>query len=328
MPSRRLFGVPAIVIALGLCIWATTARGLFDGVTLLAGMCGVLSLGLLLLPSRPRLKIEVRDQSDPLRLELVPGWSDRCIDKQAIVRQQINQALATMPEQPKPQVEDDAPISKVLLAHAAAGLQASFTGTTDEDIQEFESKVSAYGRELTSWLEELEKSRDQHLRVFECDLRLHELGHAAADHVHLRLRFPKGFLLASKLLRVGAPPRCPNFAPGIGAILPKVVYDPPLLPELEPLYLPGTDKAKYSMEGDAPVIDYELGRVNQHDHRDVPTFSLRLPAPGTYAVQWEASASGLDKLARGQFAIHFAEPEQGQAITTLAEVEAEREKYQ
>ena len=100
------------------------------------------------------------------------------------------------------------------------------------------------------------------------------------------------------------------------------------IPEVEPIYLPGTDKARYSMEKDAPVIDYELGRINQLDHRDVPTFSLRAPGPGAYSVKWEASATGLGKPAHGKFIIEFAEPQQGQPITTLAEAEAERERIE
>ncbi|HSS05179.1 MAG TPA: hypothetical protein VLK89_08345 [Solirubrobacterales bacterium] len=325
LPPRRLFGPPALLIALGLCVWATLARGLFDGVTLLAGMCGVLSLGLLLLPSRPRLQVLVRDTPDPTRLDLVPTWSVRPLDKQAILQEQVDLALATMPERPEPQLGPDDAVGRILAKTAVAGIQASLSGATDEALKEFESKVSSYEHKLVRWLEQLEKSRGEHLKVFEGELRIRELGHAPADHVHLRLRFPNGFLLAGKLPRAGSPPTRPHFSPGIGSLLPRSALER-AMPEIEPIYLPGTDKARYSIEEDAPVIDYELGRVNQHDHRDVPAFSLRVPGPGSYAVQWKASATGLGKPARGKLTIEFSEPDQGEPIITLTEADAEREK--
>lgn len=329
VPTRRLLGAPAFVFAVGLCIWATLARGLFDGAMLLTGMCGVFSLGLILVPSRPRLRVEVRDEN-PLRLELTPSWSTRPFDISAIVRQQANEALATLPEPIKPMAfQPQSDLSEAFAAlGATGGIRASLASASEKERQEFEAQVHEYRRELRSWLKEVERARDEHLKVFECDLRLRELGHSAADHVHLRLRFPKGFLLARKLPRVDdPPPQRPNYLPEahLDSFL-RMNTDRLQLDDINPIRLPGTDKPKYTMEDDEVVIDYQLGRVNQSDHCDVPTFSLRVPNPGTYEVQWEASASGLGKPARGAFEIDFAQPKQGQPIDSLAEARDEQEK--
>lgn len=328
LPRRQLFGLATLVIAAGLCAWAIMARGLFDGVMIFTGMCGVVSLVLILLPARPRLSIEVRDVEDPLSVRLVAEWSTQEFDKEAIVEEQARAALATMPKKPRPVYEEDDEISKIVTVHAAAHLQAVFTGTTDEELERFEGKVETYKRKLWRWLEEVDIAREEHRKVFDCDLRLRELGHAAADHVHLRLRFPGCFQLDRQLPQVDEPPKRPDFAPsGLRAfpgLLARETNRVPI-PDIEPIRLPGTDKPDYSMEGDTVVIDYDLGRINQSDHRDVPNFSLRAPGPGEYTVEWEASASGLNKPASGEFTIHFAEPQQGPPIVMLASVEAERE---
>jgi hypothetical protein len=325
IPARQRYGVPALVLAAGLCGWATTERGLFDGLILLASLCGVLSLGILLVPSRPRLRVIVRDESDPTRLVLAPTFRVRPLGKEAIAQEQVDLALETMPARPEPKLGPDDSIGQMFSQSIAAGLQASWTGATDERLTEFENQVASYGGKLVRWLERLDAVRAERLKVFEGELRIEELGHAPADHVHLRLRFPTGFKLARKLPRSGEPPTRPDFSPGI--TLPPGLFNREL-PEIEPIYLPGTDKARYSMEGEAPVIDWDLGRVNQLDHRDVPTFSLRAPGSGSYAIHWEASATGLGQPAHGELTIEFGEPQEGPPIRTLAEAETERERIE
>ena len=176
LPPKRLFGPPALVVALGLCVWATAARGLFDGVTLFAGLCGVLSLGLLLLPSRPRLQVVVRDEPDPKRLILEPTWKVRPLDRQAIVQEQVDRARETMPERPNFQLGVGDQVGQILARTAMAGLQTSIAGVSDENLEKFERRVSAYSRKLSAWLDELEKARAERLKVFEGELRIRELG--------------------------------------------------------------------------------------------------------------------------------------------------------
>jgi hypothetical protein len=327
LPPRRLLGPPAFLIALGLCAWATFARGLFDGVTLLAGLCGVLSLGLLLLPSRPRLRVEVRNGQGQDLLVIAPMKPVRPLNKEAIVQEQAAIALSGMPERPRPRVAPDATLGEVAGAHIAAGIISSISGASERALQEFEGKVAAYGRNLGQWLTRLEAARAERLRLFEAELRLRELGHAPADYVHLRLHFPAGFQLNSDLLRAGLPPDRPDFSPGISSALINRLNRATELPDIEPIHLPGSEKARYSMEDGAPVIDYDLGRVNQSDRRNVPSFCLRAPAPGSYQVQWEVSAAGLGRPAHGSFTIEVTEPKQGEPITSLSEAEAERDNY-
>jgi len=328
LPRRQLFGSVTLAIALVLCAWATLARGLFDGVMIFTGMCGVVSLGLIFLPARPRLAVEIRDGEDLDCLELLPSWSLEPFDKQAIVREQAKEALATMPEPVQPQIEQNE-LGEALMSLAAVGAHRMLTGTTDEELQKFVDKVETYKRDLWHWLGEVECARNEHRKVFECELRLRELGQAAADHVHLRLLFPEGFKLNRHLPEAGEQPARPAFAPGIGAFLPGIgsLRGIPRMPlqNIDPIRLPGSGKPSYSMEGETVVIDYEVGRVNQSDHRDLPSFSLRMPGAGEYTVQWEASASGLDKPTRGELKLRFVEPEEGEPVATLAGAEARDE---
>jgi hypothetical protein len=326
---RQRYALLILLFTLVLCVWVTTQYGLIAGLAVLGGISAPVSLWPQIAPARPRLSVVVRSEPDPVRLDLVPTWRLRPLDKEAIVQEQVNLALATLPEPPDPKLSPDDDFGQLLTKAALAGVKATLTGATPEFLEEFKSKVKTHSQKLVRWLEEVEKARVEHLKVFEGELRIHELGHASADHVHLRLRFPPGFKLAQDLPYSELPPDRPSFGGVIG--LPHAALNSlhgltdHNIPSID---LPGSDKARYSMEGNAPVIDYNLGRVNQHDYRDAPAFSLRVPGPGSYNVKWEASAAGLGKPATGELTIQFAEPKQGEPITTLEEVETEREWFE
>jgi hypothetical protein len=163
--------------------------------------------------------------------------------------------------------------------------------------------------------------------LFEGELRIAELGEAAADHVHLRLHFPAGFDLDEDPPEVGAPPERPTFNRFGGVGFRGPIGLEKLVARPGSIRLPGTDKPKNSTEGGLTKVDYDLGRLNQSDHRDVPPFRLRAAAPGNYEVEWEATASGLNKPSRGTLLLSVGEPNQGVAIQSLEDADAERDAY-
>jgi hypothetical protein len=92
--------------------------------------------------------------------------------------------------------------------------------------------------------------------------------------------------------------------------------------------LPGTDRPNYSVEDGRAIIDWDLGRVNQSEHRDVPAFSLKAPEPGDYKVEWAITAEGLASPAKGVITIEVEAPDPAEPITTLNEAEEERKAYE
>lgn len=327
---RQRYGLIGLIVFIGLSVWASVERDLFDGLILLGtlGAVGVAALNHFF-PSRPRFEVGFRNTSNPGLLTLVPTWCRRLLDREAIIQEQVDLALETMPERPALEPPDELEkVGPFIVQSAFASLQADLTGTNDEDFAEFEREVATYGGTLDEWVQQLEVSREEHQKVFQGRLRVEELGGAPADHVHLRLRFPEGFRLASDLSEAGEPPTRPNFAPGVGAY-----FAPRNLSKMQRIaskfpWPKNAEGASYSTENGRPVVDFELGRINQGDHRDVPAFALRVPGPGTFPIHWETSSSGLGKPATGTLTIKWEAAEDGPPITTLKQAEHEQERIE
>jgi hypothetical protein len=323
-PPRRTVIWTAITIAIVACAWATIQRGPFDGLTLLAGFCGVLSLGLLLLPARPRLRVLLRTRTDVDTAVMIgQGRQVRLLDKEAIAEEQVNAALATLPPRPVPQLPPNSLLAKAYASFAAsATLAGSFT-VSEERRQEFEDEVAEYRQDLRTWLDDLERARHEHLRIFFGAARVQEGGEAPGDHVRLRLRFPPGFEpLADAPPWVPRPPERPHLRPPWSGLIDMPLLDrfpAPVFPRA-----PSGGTASYSRDGETTVVEFDLGRINQSDYRDTAKFELRAAPPGTHEIEWEVSASGLRKAARGRLRIDVAEPQAAEPIATLAEAEAER----
>jgi len=327
---RWRYGSVGLIVFIGLSVWASVERDLFDGLILLGtlGAVGVAALNHFL-PSRPRFEVGFRNNSDPGVLCLVPGWRRRLLDREAITQEQVDLALETMPERPALEPPEElGQLGPFFAQSALASFQAQFTGTRDEDFAEFESKVATYGGTLANWVGQLEVSCEEHRKVFKGKLRVEELGGAPADHVHLRLRFPEGFRLARDLPEVGEPPARPNFAPGIGTYFAQRDFSEMQSIATKLPWPKNAEAASYSTENGKPVVDFELGRINQGDHRDVPVFALRVPGPGSFTVDWEASSSGLGKPATGTLTIECETAKDGPPITTLKQAEDQQERIE
>ncbi len=314
---RRQIGVPAFLVVVGISIWAIKERGALDGVTLLVGSFGLL-LGLLqMIPSRPKLRLTGQD--DDSVLTVTP--TVRPVDEDSIVKERVSQALEAMPRRPPP--EDSTPNA---LDWESPGLGPGNFGIrhSDETLRKHEAKIFDYESELREWVTTLEAARADRLRLFEKELRLHELGQALADHVHLRLFFPEGFELEDEAPDIGAPPEPPELLSDRREWLRQLAETLPVKPGSIKLHHPG-DEPHYSTRNSLPVVDYELGRINQSDHRDVPAFELKAPRePGNYEIRWEASAAGLTKPAQGVITLRVQEPLETEPITTMEEANEER----
>lgn len=316
-PRRRQIGVPVFLVVLGLAVWATKERGAFDGVTLLVGSLGLL-LGLLqMIPARPKLRLTGRDEQPVI----VFTPAVRPLDENSIVKEQVSKALEAMPRRPAP--EGSTPS---LLDYESPGLGPGRVGLrhSDETLREHEAKIFDFESHLREWVTDLEAARADRLRLCEEELRLHELGYAPADHVHLRLFFPEGFELEDEAPSIDSspdPPELPREGHQFLARRPE-----PVLPIKGGIQLHHPDdEPHYSEKDGLPVVDYDLGRINQADHRDVPAFELKAPRdPGSYEIRWEASAAGLIKPASGTITFQVRQPEEIEPITTLAEAEQER----
>jgi hypothetical protein len=330
LSPRQRYGVAGLIVFMGLSAWASVERDLFEGLILL-GTLGAIGFAALnhFLPSQPRFRVSFRNTPNPGLLSFVPGWRKRPLDQAAIAQEQVDLAMETMPDRPYIKPPDELEqIGPFVAQSALASLQAQFTGTTDKDFDEFESKVASYGEKLADWVGRLEVSREERLKVFNGKLRVEELGGAPADHVHLRLRFPEGFKLARDLPEAGESPVRPDFAPGFGAYFntyPKDWSKAQRTAASIP-WPKNPDAPSYSTENGKPVVDFELGRINQGDHRDVPVFALRAPGPGSFPVQWEASSSGLGEPATGTLAIECEAAKDGPPITTLRQAEDQQER--
>lgn len=328
LPPRHRYGPLGLTLSIALSAWAAVERDLFDGLILLTAVVG-LGLGITsrFFPPRPRFQVSFRGAPDPQVLSLVPGWRRRPLDQAAIAQQQVDLAMATMPKRPKSTVPPDMQIGYLIAQGALSSLQAEITGTTEEDLQEFENKVAAYGGIVTDWVGRLEASREEHLKVFKGRLRVEELSSAPADHVRLRLRFPEGFKLASNLPTVEEAPTRPKFNRSVFESMRDVVEAQHSSGSI-PWPVGDDGEPTYSIENGKPVVECDLGRINQGDHRDAPTFELRIPGPGSYTVQWEVSSSGLGEPATGTLTIKCQEAKEGAPITKLDEAEAQRKRLE
>jgi hypothetical protein len=314
---RRQVGALAFLMVLSLAVWATKERGAFDGVTLLVGSLGLL-LGLLqMIPSRPKLKLTGRDDQ-PL---LIFSPAVRPLDENSIVKEQVSQALKAMPRRPAP--EGSTPNA---FDWESPGLGPGNYGLhySDETLRKYESKIFDHESRLRDWVTNLEAARADRLRLAESELRVQELGYAPADHVHLRLFLPEGFELEDEAPDIGSPPKPPDL-PGEGiGWRARPAETLPIKPGSIKLHHPD-DEPHYSDKDGLPVVDYELGRINQADHRDVPAFELKAPKePGSYRIEWEASAAGLNRPARGTITFQVQRPTEIEPIITLEEAKQER----
>jgi hypothetical protein len=141
----------------------------------------------------------------------------------------------------------------------------------------------------------------------------------------LKLRFPDGFDVDEELPKVPPPPTRPRFHGGTaGSTAARALFSETYLQPNMRIRLPGTDSADYSIEDGQIVVVWDLGRVNQSEERDVPAFFLKGPGSGTYRVDWEITAEGLQKPAKGNLPLRVEAPEADEPITTLADVEGER----
>jgi len=315
-PRRRQIGVPIFLGVLGLAIWATKERGAFDGVTLLVGSLGLL-LGLLqMIPARPKLKLTGRDD-EPL---IVFTPVVRPLDENNIVKEQVGQALEAMPRRPAP--EGCAP-SAFDYESPGLGPGRVVLRHSDETLREYEGKIFDFESRLREWVTDLEAARADRLRLCEEELRLHELGYAPADHAHLRLFFPEGFELEDEAPSIDSSPDPPELAREGQFLARRPEQVLPIKGGIQ-LHHPD-DEPHYSEKNGLPVVDYDLGRINQADHRDVPPFELKAPRePGSYEIKWEASAAGLNRPATGTLTFKVRQPEEIEPITTLAEAKQER----
>ena len=312
---RRQIGVPVFLIMLGLAIWATKERGAFDGVTLLVGSLGLL-LGLLqMTPARPKLKLTGRDD-EPL---IIFTPVVRPLDKNSILKEQVGKALEAMPRRPAPEGTTSA------FDYESPGLGPGRVGLrhSDQTLRQHEGKISDFESHLQEWVTNLEAARVDRLRLCEEELRLHELGYAPVDHAHLRLFFPEGFELEDEAPSIDSPPNPPELTMEGQLLARRPEQVLPIKGGIK-LHHPD-DEPHYSEKSGLPVVDYDLGRINQADHRDVPAFELKAPSePGRYEIEWEASAAGLNRPASGAITFEVRAPEEIEPVTTLAEAKQER----
>ncbi|HET9164307.1 MAG TPA: hypothetical protein VFN89_12800 [Solirubrobacterales bacterium] len=324
---RRVAAIAAFVIVLGVAVWMMAAGTFLAGLALLIAATGLL-LELLqqFLPNRPKLHVGPRGGASELHAR--PEKPVRPLDREAIAGAQGDLCRKEMPRMPAPSFPPGSPLIAPLAGfQASQRLTDAITGISDDHLRKFLSKVANYEAGLEDWLDRLDAARAEQARVFESELRISELGQAAADHVHLRLRFPEGFDLDGEPPEVGPPPIPPTLHPRMTAdALGRIRADMPVRPV--GIRLPGTDKPTYSIEGGKVKVDWDLGRLNQSDHRDVPAFRLKAAPPGTYEIEWEATSAGLSKPMRGTVKIRIEKAAVGDAVEDLKDAEAEHRAYE
>jgi len=331
LPRRRQIGIPAFLAVTGLSVWAALERGLFDGGTLFIAFLGSL-LGLLqLVPSRPRLQLTDRTGQDSSELVATPA-STRPFDEDEIEAGEVEVCKGEMPRQPRQGMPPGSLLHNPLQETEDKLLRMTRPlDVSDGSLRDYLAEVGDYTARLRNWLTDLEVARADRLRLLRLELRIRERGHAAADHVHLRLLLPDGFELDEGPMEVDLPPKRPEFRRDI---LPPAVSSRALhslskrLPDAADPRRPDDAEPRYSREAGLPRIDFELGRVNQSDHRDVPEFRIKAPRePGNYEVRWEITAAGLSRPARGAINIEIAEGQEDEPITSLEQAEEEQQRF-
>lgn len=337
-PSRGAAIRAVLVLAVILGVVVAITSTVLAGLTLLIGFSGVLSLILLLLPARPRLRAELRGRDaarNPpghLGVELLPERAIRPLDIDAIVEAEEAAARETMPRRPTPKAPSGAFGGVFELSPALTGMLSSASGATDEELHNFAGKVRVFGENLRAWLEGLEAARAELLRYFKVAVRVQEIGGAPADFARVRLSFPASFEEPARPPMVPEPPSRPEFVGRFGMApitnVPRLSVPRGSLAHL----VPDTDairgmSAEYSSEDGRIVVDLNLGHINQGEYRDTAEFSLRAASPGVHEVGWRVSANGLAAPAEGIIAAEVCEPKQCKPITDFAEAMAERELH-
>lgn len=83
---------------------------------------------------------------------------------------------------------------------------------------------------------------------------------------------------------------------------PELLRQP--LPSIPSISLPTDTGPTYSVAEGRVRVDYQLGHVNQSDSLDVVPFEIWAPLKGRHEVEWEITATGLTKAAKGTFEVH------------------------
>jgi hypothetical protein len=209
-PTRG--GAIRAVIALAVFVSAVVGitNGALAGITLLLGFSGVLSLTLLFVPSRPEIVVTLRGEenatADDTEIGLIVGAKQtiRPLDVDQIVKNQEHAALETMPRAPTPKVPPGSALAPIFdLNQSTANMLSAVGGASDEELEAFINRVREYGDTLRAWLEQLQASRAERLRLFVASARVHEGGQAPADFTRIRLRFHAR--LSRKLRRLEPP---------------------------------------------------------------------------------------------------------------------------
>jgi len=314
-PTREqaIWSVIVIAVVLGLTVGIT--NGPLAGITLFLGFSGVLSLTLLFVPARPRVIAALRGLENAISdgeasLIIGAGRTVRPLDIDRIVKDEEQEALNTMPRAPTPRVPKGAFGGVFDLNRSTADLLAAHAGTSDEDLKTFIKEVREYGQELRDWLEGLQVARAKCLRPFVLSARVSEQGQAPADFAWLHLYFPKAFEETAQPPDVPEPPERPEFIHGVARFaMPMAAMQIGggiKRGALRNLFTQGKEPsaARYSSEDGMTVVSFQVGHINQHDHRDTGKFVLRAAPPGVYEIKWRISADGLSPPAEGK--IKFA----------------------
>jgi hypothetical protein len=312
-----------LLAALAALVWAGLSRGWFDGVTL---AIAVLALGLSLLqrlPIRPHLMVSPRTGD---QLTLRHEESVRPFDEDAIVAEQVAACEKEMPRLPRPNFPPGTPfVGHLAGADASERFDELISGVSDQRLRAYMDRVSDYSIKVRKWLAAVEAARADRLRVADGQLRIRELGRAPADHVRLRIRFPEGFAIDEELPEVPRPPHRPRFdGSSLGRITEGVLFRETYFQPNLRIRLPGTDAPDYMTDDGKVVVSWDLGHVNQSERVEVPVFSLKAPEPGVYSAEWEVTADGLPRGAKGTLPIVVEPPGEAEPICTMAEVEDER----
>lgn len=324
LPRHMLIqGAVGLSLLLGIVVGLT--RDPLTGLITFAALFGPLTFAIQFLPAKPVIVVAPVVQGTAVSVLPVHQEVEiRPIDIDSIISREQKEAYTSMPMRPPPRFPPGSPFSK-LTAFSALSLPI---GISEEDLRDFERRVGEFGEELRSWIEQYEARRSALYREFALRLRVSEEGSAPAEHLRLKLRFPPGFDLVEAIEPLDAPPRTPRYsrypfaASGITSPLTRALTLPFQPAPIEPLIRqPGSPT--YGREGGAITIAFDLGRINQSDSRETATARLLSAAPGSYSVEWQATAHGLREPVSGSFQIDVAAPEDGLPIETISSLEEE-----
>jgi hypothetical protein len=337
-PTREQAILAVIVIAVVLGLTVGITNGPLAGITMFLGFSGVLSLALIFVPARPKVIATLRGLENAIsdgetRLVIGADRTVRPFDIDQIVADEEQAARETMPRAPTPIVPKGAFGGEFDLNKSTADFLAAHTGTSDEDLRAFIKEVREYGQELRDWLEGLQTARAERLRPLVLSARVSEQGQAPADFTWLHLHFPKAFEETAQPPDVPEPPERPRFIHGVARFAVPMaamrIRGGIRRGALRDLFTQGKEPsaARYSSENGMTVVSFQVGHINQHDHRDTGKFALRTAPPGVYEIKWRISAAGLSPQAEGKIKVEVREPITGEPIVELAEALSEREHH-